>query len=224
MVLSAGWLTKLVLATLVGFSVVTWAVIFSKWRTTRAVGIADGKFLSSYRTAPSLSALAGSGLNPERGLGYVFTDAMQKVRRHQGEFSSDWLSILERRLRGSIREEVASQEQYLGILATTANVAPFIGLLGTVWGIIDAFRDIAAQGSASIAAVAPGVAEALVATAAGLFAAIPAVVFYNFFINGIRSRAAQMEAFSVEMLDLLHEFGPGGSSGNASGGQAGERQ
>lgn len=214
MVLASQWPTKLVLATLIGFSVATWAVIFSKWRAFRALGQADSAFLSAYRGSNSLSALAGSGqVNPERGLGYVFSDGMEKVRRHQGAFTNEWLSSLERRLRGAIREEVTTQEQYLGLLATTANVAPFIGLLGTVWGIIIAFREIAAQGSASIAAVAPGVAEALVATAAGLFAAIPAVVAYNYFINNVRGRASQMEAFSVEMVDVLHEFGPSGEGG-----------
>ncbi|MDH5527076.1 MAG: MotA/TolQ/ExbB proton channel family protein [Nitrospirota bacterium] len=218
MVLASAWPTKLVLATLVGFSVATWAVIFSKWRAFKALGSADRDFLSAYQGVRSLNALAASSrVNPERGLGYVFTDGMAKVRRHQGAFTNDWLSSLERRLRGAIREEVTTQEQYLGLLATTANVAPFIGLLGTVWGIIMAFREIAAQGSASIAAVAPGVAEALVATAAGLFAAIPAVVAYNYFINNVRGRASQMEAFAVEMVDVLHEFGPDGQSGGSNG-------
>lgn len=217
MVLDSAWPTKLVLATLIGFSVATWAVIFSKWRAFKALRDADGAFMAAYRGSTSLNALAGSGkVNADRGLGYVFSDGMEKVRRHQGAFTNEWLGGLERRLQGSIREEVTAQEQYLGLLATTANVAPFIGLLGTVWGIIVAFREIAAQGSASIAAVAPGVAEALIATAAGLFAAIPAVVAYNYFINTVRGRAAQMEAFSVEMVDVLHEFGPDGRAGGAS--------
>jgi len=131
---------------------------------------------------------------------------MEKVSRHRGAgYSTEWLTSLERRMRGTIREEVTNQEQYLGLLATTSNVAPFIGLFGTVWGIIIAFREIAAMGSASISAVAPGVAEALVATAAGLFAAIPAVIAFNYFISRVRTEAAQMETFAVEFIDLLYE-------------------
>jgi biopolymer transport protein TolQ len=203
----AGWITKGVLVTLVGFSVATWAVIFYKWRAFRSLVGDNAAFLSAYQRDDTLDALAGaSGLPAERGLGFVFHDGMEKVRRHgSGLVSSEWLSSLERRLRGTIREEVNNQERYLGVLATTANVAPFIGLFGTVWGIISAFQDIAAQGSASIAAVAPGVAEALVATAAGLFAAIPAVVAYNYFINQVRAQAALMETFAIEFVDLVSE-------------------
>lgn len=210
LILDSGWLTKLVLVVLLGFSVATWAVILYKWRAFRRLGADDTSFTSAYQTSDSLSGLfKRSGLSFDQGLGYIFQDGMEKVARHkETRFSADWLASLERRLRGTIREEVSSQEQYLGVLATTANVAPFIGLLGTVWGIIDAFREIAAVGSASIAAVAPGVAEALVATAAGLFAAIPAVVGYNYFINMVRAKAAQMETFAIEFVDAVHESGP----------------
>ena len=95
---------------------------------------------------------------------------------------------------------------YLPFLATTGNLTPFIGLLGTVLGIIGAFREIGIQGSASIAAVAPGVAEALVATAAGLFAAIPAVIAYNFFLTRIRRLVFRVEAFSIEFLNSIEEL------------------
>jgi biopolymer transport protein TolQ len=207
LVADAGWITKGVLVTLMGFSVATWAVIFFKWRAFRGVLGDNASFVEAYRRNEALDALAGTpGLPSDRGLGFVFHDGMEKVRRHGGGgFTADWLSSLERRLRGTIREEVNNQERYLGVLATTANVAPFIGLFGTVWGIISAFQDIAAQGSASIAAVAPGVAEALVATAAGLFAAIPAVVAYNYYINQVRAQAALMETFAIEFVDLVSE-------------------
>ena len=88
-------------------------------------------------------------------------------------------------------------------MATTGNITPFIGLLGTVLGIIDAFREIGVQGTASIAAVAPGVAEALVATAAGLFAAIPAVIAYNYFLGRVRRQASRMERFGIEWMNVL---------------------
>jgi biopolymer transport protein TolQ len=207
LVADAGWITKGVLAVLIGFSVATWAIIFFKWRTFRGVLSDNAAFVAAYQQHDALDALARVPHLPlDRGLGFVFSDGMDKVRRHgEGSATGDWLASLERRLRGTIREEVNNQERYLGVLATTANVAPFIGLFGTVWGIISAFQDIAAQGSASIAAVAPGVAEALVATAAGLFAAIPAVVGYNYFINQVRAQAALMETFAVEFVDLVYE-------------------
>ena len=105
-----------------------------------------------------------------------------------------------------VQNQLSYQEAYLPFLATTGNLTPFIGLLGTVLGIIGAFREIGVQGSASIAAVAPGVAEALVATAAGLFAAIPAVIAYNFFLSRIRRQVFRVEAFSIEFLNSIDEL------------------
>lgn len=104
-----------------------------------------------------------------------------------------------------IQNQINQQEAYLPFLATTGNLTPFIGLLGTVLGIINAFGEIGTQGSASIAAVAPGVSEALVATAAGLFAAIPAVMAYNFFLSRIRKMSFRVEAFTIEFLNSLQE-------------------
>ena len=104
-----------------------------------------------------------------------------------------------------VQEQISQQESYLSFLATTGNITPFIGLFGTVIGVMNAFREIGEQGSASIAAVAPGVAEALVATAAGLFAAIPAVVAYNYFLTRIRKSTHRVEAFSIEFLNTLDQ-------------------
>ena len=105
-----------------------------------------------------------------------------------------------------IQNQINRQEAYLPFLATTGNLTPFIGLLGTVLGIINAFGEIGTQGSANIAAVAPGVSEALVATAAGLFAAIPAVMAYNFFLSRIRKMSFRVEAFTIEFLNTLEEI------------------
>ncbi|RMH09648.1 MAG: hypothetical protein D6704_00845 [Nitrospirae bacterium] len=102
-----------------------------------------------------------------------------------------------------VQTQITRQERYLPFLATTGNIAPFIGLLGTVIGVINAFREIGIQGTASIVAVAPGVAEALVATAAGLFAAIPAVVAYNYFLMKVRQTTFRIEAFCLELLEAL---------------------
>jgi biopolymer transport protein TolQ len=110
---------------------------------------------------------------------------------------------VERVLGHATQEQITRNEAYLPFLATTGNITPFIGLLGTVLGIIDAFREIGVQGTASIAAVAPGVAEALVATAAGLFAAIPAVVAYNYFLGRVRKQASRMERFGIDWMNAL---------------------
>lgn len=115
------------------------------------------------------------------------------------------LKILERTLRRSVDEQTSGLESYLSFLATTGNVSPFIGLFGTVIGIINAFQGISQQGNASIAAVAPGVSEALVATAAGLLAAIPAVVAFNYYISRIRIISSGMETFSTDFLSLVEE-------------------
>ncbi|TLY24685.1 MAG: hypothetical protein E6K64_06060 [Nitrospirae bacterium] len=106
-----------------------------------------------------------------------------------------------------MQEQITRTEAELPFLATTGNVTPFIGLLGTVLGIIDAFREIGVQGTASIAAVAPGVAEALVATAAGLFTAIPAVIAYNYFLTRVRRMAFQMDRFAIELTNALETRG-----------------
>src|SRR6185312_14612882 len=102
-----------------------------------------------------------------------------------------------------MQDQIGRQESYLPFLATTGNITPFVGLLGTVMGIIDAFREIGAQGTASIAAVAPGVAEALIATAAGLFTAIPAVIAYNYFLSRIRRTAFRLDTVTIELLTSL---------------------
>ncbi len=99
--------------------------------------------------------------------------------------------------------ELARLEKAITFFSTTGNAAPFIGLFGTVWGIMDAFRQIGFKGSTSLAVVAPGISEALIATAAGLFAAIPAVVAYNYFLNKVRMLSSQMESFSAEFLNIV---------------------
>jgi biopolymer transport protein TolQ len=111
--------------------------------------------------------------------------------------------VIERTASHLAQSQLSRLETYLPFLATTGNVTPFVGLLGTVMGIIDAFREIGTQGTASISAVAPGVAEALVATAAGLFTAIPAVIAYNYFLIRIRSTAFRLDSVTIELLSSL---------------------
>jgi biopolymer transport protein TolQ len=127
---------------------------------------------------------------------------------HHGIGSKDPMQVLDRQYLDKtvgylVQNQVSQLESYLPILATTGNITPFIGLLGTVLGIIDSFREIGLQGTASIAAVAPGVSEALVATAAGLFTAIPAVIAYNYFLTRIRRMVFRIESFTVEAMRSL---------------------
>jgi biopolymer transport protein TolQ len=116
---------------------------------------------------------------------------------------SEEVSTVDRTLKRVAGTEMTRLERTLTFLATTGNATPFIGLFGTVWGIMDAFRQIGFRGSTSLAVVAPGISEALIATAAGLFAAIPAVIAYNYFLNKLRILSAQMDNFSAEFLNIV---------------------
>jgi biopolymer transport protein TolQ len=113
------------------------------------------------------------------------------------------LASIDRTLKRVAGTEITRLERTLTFLATTGNASPFIGLFGTVWGIMDAFRQIGFRGSTSLAIVAPGISEALIATAVGLFAAIPAVVAYNYYLNKMRVMTSQMESFSAEFLNIV---------------------
>ena len=208
-ILSASWITKLVLLILFIFSVVSWAIILYKYRFFRRARQATRQFLRFFGQNDEIATIKREAEHcMDSPLSALFLEAYRRFKRANGHFRNgdeSGLKGLERSLRSTIQDEVAHQEEYLSFLATTGNVSPFVGLFGTVLGIIDAFQEIGRQGTASIAAVAPGLAEALVATAAGLFAAIPAVVAFNFYMNRIRLTASQMEAFSMELMDLFEE-------------------
>lgn len=193
-----------VLVILLVFSVFSWAVIFQKWAMFRKVRLANARFLRAFRKANGLEqvALASEQFRP-CPLASVFEFGYEEVARQvkaRGIISNKL--ALERALQLGISEEVTRLERNMNWLATTASVTPFIGLFGTVWGIIDAFHGIAMAGSASLRAVAPGISEALVATAMGLAAAIPAAVFYNYFGHVIREMGARMEDFALEFMNV----------------------
>ena len=120
--------------------------------------------------------------------------------------SSSYIDDIVKKIRWTSAAEVNHLEKYVSFLATTGSTAPFIGLFGTVWGIMDAFRHIGIKGAASISVVAPGISEALVATAIGLFAAIPAVVGYNYFVNKIRIIVKEVEGFTDDYVSDLHKY------------------
>jgi biopolymer transport protein TolQ len=185
-------------------SVLSWTIIFGKWSRFRGARVANAQFLRAFRKSDSLQPVA-LAMEQFRAapLVTVFDFGYTEVERQiksKGTLTNR-LS-LERSLQLGIGEEYAHLERNLNWLATTANVAPFIGLFGTVFGIIRAFGAIGQAGSASLRAVAPGISEALIATAFGLAAAIPAAVAYNYFGNIIREFGARMEDFSLEFMNL----------------------
>jgi len=201
---STGPLPKAVLAILVGFSLVSWAIILSKWSSFRQARAANRSFLRAFRKAPALDTIAAASEQFARSpLVTVFDFGYSEVARQMKSRGSVTNPLaLERTLQLGMSEEITRLERKMSVLATTAGVSPFIGLFGTVWGIIDAFQQLSTAGAASLRAVAPGISEALITTAMGLFAAIPAYIFYNIFSNSIREFAARMEDFQLEFLNL----------------------
>jgi biopolymer transport protein TolQ len=217
MFLGAGPMALFVLLVLVVLSVVSWAIMISKWARLRRAERHSERFLDLFRKSKRFSEVnAAAGrlyASPLVGLfqtGYVEIDAQVKAAGEAGaaagggasRYRIKSLEAVERSLRRAAGVEVLSLTRGTGILATTAAASPFIGLFGTVWGIMIAFRDIGLTGSTSLVAVAPGISEALVNTAAGLGAAIPALMGYNYFSNRIRHFRIEMEDFMLEFLNL----------------------
>ncbi len=199
----AGPVPMVVLGCLLLFSIFSWAIIFSKWNAFRQARTGNVRFLRAFRKANALQQVAlASEQFAQAPLVAVFDFGYEEVERQvkrNGGLRN--LPALERSLQLGVSEELAKLERNMNWLATTASVTPFIGLFGTVWGIIDAFQALGLSGSVSLRAVGPGIAHALVATAMGLAAAIPAAIFYNHFGHVIREIAARMDDFSLEFLN-----------------------
>ena len=218
LVMQSSLMAKGVLVLLMIFSIVSWAIIVSKFRTYRQAKNEDSRFLETFSKTENLthiynfakelrmSPLARIFLTGYREL-YVFQEMAKEERKKRGEPpSTSGESVTPRDLKGislalnkAINREIERMSRRLEFLATTGSTTPFIGLFGTVWGIMHSFRSIGLQGTASIGGVAPGIAEALIATAAGLVAAIPAVIFFNYFNNKII-------LFTSVMDDFLQDF------------------
>jgi biopolymer transport protein TolQ len=213
-----GTTAKVVLAILLFFSFVSWVIIFAKFLRLRRVSRQSEKFVSFFRKSKRFSEvntfageLADTPLTTLFKAGYAELDAQVKANRTddapttgggQGKLVIKNISGIERALERAIGVEMSRLTRNMTFLATTASACPFIGLFGTVWGIMGSFRAIGLTGSTSIAAVAPGISEALINTAAGLAAAIPAMIFYNYFMGKVREQRAGMEDFSLEFINL----------------------
>lgn len=197
-----------VLAILLIFSIASWAVSFVVWQRFRRSQRASRRFVSMFRKAKRLAdvqagiaPLAHAALVGLFRAGYAEIEA-QIAHGDGGRQTVKSLESVERSLIRAARIESARLSRFVPFLATCAAATPFIGLFGTVWGIMEAFGNIGATGSTSITAVAPGISEALINTAAGLFAAIPALLAYNHFVQRLRQAKGEMEDFTLEFLNL----------------------
>ena len=190
---------------LAAFSVATWALIVAKTVQFIRAGGANRRYVAAFRAAPNLQSAAEI---PENRSGFARLAAVGfGVLRHAppgegDEHTLDRHELLERNLRQQVLRERRTLESGLAVLASVGSTAPFVGLFGTVWGIMSSFQAISEAGSTSLTVVAPGIAAALIATAAGLFAAIPAVYFYNDVTSRVKAMANEMEDFSLEFLTI----------------------
>jgi len=193
-----------VLALLVCLSLFSWAIIFAKWSAFRHARESNAKFLRAFRKAPGLDAIvAASEQFRSAPLVAVFDFGYEEIHRQVKARGTLRNKVsLERSLQLGISEELTKLDHNLNWLATTASVAPFIGLFGTVVGIIRSFNELGQAGSASLRAVGPGISDALLATAVGLAAAIPAAFFYNHFAHTLKEIGARMDDFSTEFMNM----------------------
>jgi biopolymer transport protein TolQ len=218
LIFSAGPVVKLVLLVLVYFSLVSWAIIFYKVSIVQKAIKESDRFLDFFWSKKRFD-LIGQGLKEFSGspIANLFREGyheMLQLKKKSGDseeqedFSTqmEMTEMVGRALRRATTQETHRLEKYLTFLATTGSTAPFIGLFGTVWGIMDAFHGIGQTGSASLAVVAPGISEALIATAIGLAAAIPAVMGYNHFLNKVNILIGEMDNFSQEFLNIVERM------------------
>jgi biopolymer transport protein TolQ len=205
---SSGPVAKAVVLVLLFFSVVSWTIFLYKWKQLSAVENDGDKFLRVARDSDSFKRLTTMYAdNPASPFYKLLVSSYKEVTTRQKEGHADVREVLpavENVLRITAAEETGKLEKKLSFLATTANTAPFIGLFGTVWGIMDSFREIGLRGTTSLAVVAPGISEALITTALGLATAIPAVLFYNYHTNRLRGISSKMESASAYIINLLN--------------------
>lgn len=212
MVLGAGIVVKLVLIILLAFSVLSWAIIIYKYSIIRKMERESIAFLdffwSKKQFTPIFEACVDYKFTPLSRLFAAGYNELMQVRIPKkdaalSQFNVGEFDSIQRSLKKTMSNEISRMEKAVVFLATTGNTTPFIGLFGTVWGIMNSFRGIGLKGSASLAVVAPGISEALIATAMGLIAAIPAVVAYNHFVTRINRMAVEMENFAGDFLNIV---------------------
>src|SRR5213082_2325880 len=202
LVRETGPVAQAVLVVLLAFSLVSWSIILSKWNIIKRARVQSGRFLRAFRRAQRLQDMGSVSeqFRPSPLVG-VFQSGFREFERQVSSTGSlrNPLAV-QSAMQIASSEEMTRFERNVPWLAITGAVTPFIGLFGTVWGIIDAFHGLGTAGAATLRAVAPGISEALITTAAGLAAAIPAVIFYNQLTHIIREFGARMDEFMLEMV------------------------
>ena len=208
LILQAGPVGKTVLLILFIFSVVSWAIIAEKFRIFRSAQRESERFLKAFRAGGNYGELYRNfvGSASQSPIFRLFREGYLRMQATPlDDFSEDGLKTFENAMEIAATEEISGLERYLSFLATAGSVSPFFGLLGTVWGVMDSFMRIGFAGTANLSTVAPGIAEALIATVAGLATAIPAVIAYNAFLRKIEIIRGQMERFVFEFLATLEQ-------------------
>lgn len=213
MFLNAGFVVKLVMLLLLFFSVMSWYIVFQKQKLFKTIRAESEEFLDTFWNSKNLAEAykqAQDVICPEAVIFQSGYTELQKIGKSKNNEEEQTLQMrlagmenLKRVLAKASSNESSQLGKSLSFLATTGSATPFIGLFGTVWGIMASFKEIGIRGSASLSVVAPGISEALVATAAGLAVAIPAVIFYNYYTNQLECIEGTMESFSADFLNLV---------------------
>jgi biopolymer transport protein TolQ len=215
MVFNAGGVVKVVLLILFLFSITSWAIIFMKWRLFRKAKEENAYFMDIFWETTALNKIYNECedlvFSPVAQLFRAGFSEIVRMRKIQNPGSGKegnssippLMDVVERSLRKTALDQSNRLEKALSFLATTGNTTPFIGLFGTVWGIMESFRGIGLKGAANLAVVAPGISEALIATAAGLAAAIPAVIAFNYYNSKLMVQRSEMDLFSSDFLSLV---------------------
>jgi biopolymer transport protein TolQ len=209
LVLSADIVVQLVLFGLIGMSIACWGIIVNKWNVVRRAQGQSAAFVEAFWKAPDLDQIyQRTGRWPSSPVAEVFKAGYVELGRLTSGAGAGAMDLgltenIERALRRTTNTELSQLERLIPFLATTGSTAPFIGLFGTVWGILRAFQKIGETGQASIQTVGPDIAHALVATAVGLLAAIPAVMAYNYFNTRIKAIHGEIDAFSSDFLNIV---------------------
>ena len=210
LIVNASFVVKVVLVILLAVSFMSWMFIFQKWFAIRRAVAQTVKFEREFWGGSNLTELYQGAVNQRHTIGSLerlFESGFReftKLRGQKGADPSDMVDGARRAMRATFQREMDLLERHLAFLASTGSVSPYVGLFGTVWGIMHAFRSLANVQQATLAQVAPGIAEALVATAIGLFAAIPAVVAYNRYSHDVDRLANRFESFMEEFSNILH--------------------
>jgi biopolymer transport protein TolQ len=210
LIVNASFVVKVVMVLLLAVSFMSWMFIFQKWFAIRRAAAQTDKFEREFWSGNDLNSLYQGAVSSRHSIGSlerVFEAGFREFAKRREQRSTDPSDMVDgarRAMRATFQREMDFLERHLAFLASAGSVSPYVGLFGTVWGIMHAFRSLANVQQATLAQVAPGIAEALVATAIGLFAAIPAVVAYNRYSHDIDRLANRFESFMEEFSNILH--------------------